>query len=130
MNYVYSTLTCDNEFAVYAPKNDPRALSVIKKRILIKGGHGVKNHLGIDTPKGVVTQVSDEDLDILEKHYSFQKQVKAGFIVVDRKERAPATVAVDMAQKDASAPLTPADFEKGDNDSPEAPVYKKKGKKE
>lgn len=128
MNYVYSTLTCDNAFAVYAPKNDARALSVIKRKILIKGGHGVKNHRGIDTPRGVVTQVTDEELEILEANYSFQKQKKLGYLVVERREVAPAKVAEDMNPKDASAPLTPADFQEGDVSTPEAKVYKKKGK--
>jgi hypothetical protein len=131
MNYVYSTLTCDNAFAVYAPKNDARQLSVIKKKILIKGGHGIKVVDANNTPRGVVTIVSDEDMELLEKNHSFNVQKKAGYIVVERtlNQKAPEVVAEDMNPKDASAPLTPADFQEGEVSTPETKVYKqKKGK--
>ncbi len=71
--------------------------------------------------------VSDEDLEFLMKNDSFIKHMKAGFLTIDKKEVAPEKKAKDMAQKDGSAPLTPADFAAGENSSTETKVYKKKG---
>lgn len=128
MPFIYSTLTCSNTFVLYAPKNDPNALSRIIKRIEIHGGHGMKHPKALDTPKGVVTQVSDEELDLLQQSSSFKRQVAAGFIVVDAKKIETEKMAENMAQKDASAPLTPKDFEVAKDSTEEAPIFKKKGK--
>lgn len=129
MPYVYSTLTCGNVFPVYAPKNDPRDLSRIVHKIEIKGGHGIKKQKEIYTPMGVRTEVSESDLELLLKNKSFQMQVKAGYITVDNKKVVAEKRAADMNPKDASAPLTPKDFEKGDLSDDEITTYKKKGKK-
>lgn len=128
MPYVYSTLTCSNIFPVYARKSDPRTLSTIIRKIEILGGHGLKNPKGIDTPQGVVTKVTDEELEILENDISFKMQVDKGFITVDKKKVDPAKKAADMNPKDGSAPLTPKDFEVSDQSSPETPIYKNKNK--
>ena len=126
MPFIYSTLTCSNSFAVFAPKNDPKSLSRIVKRIEINGGHGMKNPKGIDTPMGVVTKVSDEELSLLEGMLGFRQQVEAGFIVVDKKKTDPAAKAANMNQKDGSSPLTPKDFETAKDSTDEAPIYAKK----
>ena len=128
MPFIYSTLTCSNSFAVYAPKTDPKSLSRIVKRIEIHGGHGMKNPKALDTPMGVVTKVTDEELELLQKDLSFQQQVKYGYIVVDSKKTDPAKIAVNMNPKDESAPLTPKDFEKSDDSEEDLPIYKKKGR--
>lgn len=128
MPFIYSTLTCSNSFAIYAPKNDPKALSRIVKRIEIHGGHGMKNPKALDTPRGVVTRVSEEELELLEQSLSFRQQVEAGYIVVDNKKVDPEKKAVDMNQKDNSAPLTPKDFVTGEDSTDEIPLYKKKGR--
>jgi len=128
MPFIYSTLTCSNSFAIYAPKNDPKALSRIVKRIEVHGGHGMKNPKALDTPMGVVTRVTDEELELLKKDLTFQQHVKDGYLVIDNKKMDPAKKAVDMNPKDESAPLTPKDFEKSEDSSEEIPLYKKKGK--
>lgn len=85
MPFIFSTMTCSNTFAVFAPKTDPTTLSTIMKRIHINGGHGLKNPDGMITPKGVVTKVTDEELQLLEGMLGFRQQVAAGFLVVDKK---------------------------------------------
>jgi hypothetical protein len=125
MPFIYSTLTCTNTFAVFAPKSDPKNLSRIIKRIEILGGHGMKNPKGLDTPKGVVTKVSDEDLCLLEGMIGFRQQVEAGYLVVDKKKVDPEKKAMDMNPKDGSAPLTPKDFEKSEDLGEDLPTYKK-----
>lgn len=128
MPFVYSTLTCDNIFPVYQPNRDPHAMPVIQHKILIKGGHGVKKVKELHTPYGVRTEVSESDLELLMKDINFKKQIAAGFITVDNKKVAPEKKAIDMKEKDGSAPLTPKDFEKSDI-STETTVYKEKAKK-
>lgn len=124
MPYIYSTLTCCNTFAVFAPKADENALSRVVKRITINGGHGLKNPKGIDTPKGVVTKVSDEDLALLEGMLAFRQHVETGFLSVDKKNVDPEKKAESMSEKDGSAPLTPKDFEKSTDAGDETPTYK------
>lgn len=111
-NYVYSTLTADNAYAVYA-RNPNQDVPVIERSILIKGGNGVATkHLV--TPRGVVTEVNDEDMELLEKDYHFQQHKLNGFITVEKKEIAVDKAIKNMAPKDKSAPKTPADYKKGD----------------
>lgn len=131
MYYVYSTMTCDVEFRLYK-KNSSKDLAQIEKdskgkpiRIVINGGNGVANKV-LYTPKGAVTEVSDEHMEILKNDISFQRREKRGFLSYDKKKIEPEKKAQDMSEKDKSAPLTPKDFEPGANDSESNRVYKKK----
>ncbi len=132
MNYVYSTATCSTGYCAYDTSTPGPA--VLKKQVIIKGGHGInaahdpKNKNNIYTPKGVVTAVSDADLDFLMSNPTFIRHMDRGFLSVDKKEVAPEKKAKDMAQKDGSAPLTPADFVEGKDSSPEAKIYSSKNK--
>lgn len=124
--YVYSTLTCDNIFAIYSP-NTSHDLPVIEKSILIKGGHGVANK-NLVTPQGVVTEVNDEDMALLEQDYHFRDQIKHGFIIVEKKLHTPEKIAKDMALRDGSSPKVPSDFEVGKNSEDGQKIYKAKEK--
>jgi len=127
MFYVYSTATCSGSYTLYHD-NSNKDLAVVKKSVTINGGHGVANkHLF--TPRGVVTEVSDEDMEFLLANPKFAKHVKDGFLTYEKKFVAPEKMAASMAEKDGSAPLTPADFEESDNSAGDTKVYKKKGKK-
>jgi len=124
MHYVYSTASCSTAFVRYKePTESDKSHNQILKKVIIKGGHGIADkHLF--TPCGVVTQVSDEDMDFLLQNEAFKKAVKGGFITYDKKKIDPEKKAKNMAAKDGSAPLTPKDFEKGENDSEGLKVYK------
>lgn len=74
MNYVYSTLTADNEYSTGAGP------------VVIYGRNGARMRGKIETPKGVATRVTEEQLAALEGHLLFAKHVKDGFISVQRKE--------------------------------------------
>lgn len=133
MFYVYSTATCPISYVSYLG-NASTDIGVIQKRadgskmaVTINGGHGVATkHLV--TPRGVVTEVSDEEMDFLLQDRLFKKHMNAGFMSYDKKEVSPAKKAADMASKDGSAPLVPSDFEEGEASTKETKVYKKKGK--
>lgn len=110
--FIYSTLTCDNIIAIYADTR-PEQHAIVKKKIIIKGGHGVANK-ALYTPQGVVTEVSDDDYELLQKDYHFNDHVKNGFLKVEKRRMETEKAINDMSPKDGSAPITPADYEKGD----------------
>lgn len=132
MFYVYSTITNNTFYSVYE-NNSSKDLGMIKKRpdgtklsIEIKGGHGVANKHFV-TPRGVVTTVSDADMEVLQNIPAFKRHLDAGFISFEKKNVDPEKKVASMADKDGSAPITPKDFEESENSTPESKVYKKKG---
>jgi hypothetical protein len=129
--YVYSTATSSASYVVYV-ENSSKDLGVIKKDaqgkpllVTINGGHGVANK-HMFTPKGVVTIVNDEQMELLLANDSFQRHIKAGFITYDKKHVEPEKKAENMAQKDGSAPLTPDDFKESESSSSDTKIYKTK----
>lgn len=120
-NYVYSTLTASNNYTGYTERGNDRPL--VSKQVLIAGGHGVSNKHFM-TPMGVVTAVSDEDLEFLENNPEFKAHKERGFIKVQKKKVETERVAADMVTRDKSAPVVPQDY----NEQSEAkPVLNKKG---
>lgn len=129
MPFVYSTTTCDGTYIEYKPDlNKNQGFSEAIRKVTIKGGHGVATR-HLVTPKGVVTEVTQDDLDFLLKNASFQKHMEAGFISYDNSRVEPEKRAADMAQADGSAPLTPADFVESDDGSKSSRIYKGKARK-
>ncbi len=127
-NYVYSTLAADVSYNHYinseivkslVPGIAPKATQIplIEKAILIKGGAGVApaGIRRLETPLGIATSVSDEELELLEKNDVFQLHMKNGYIQVRRKKvDAEVVVADGMESRDVSAPVTPEDGLAGD----------------
>lgn len=114
--YIYSTLTSDVDYAIYTQTED-KDFSHISRRIRVHGGANVATKQLI-TPRGKVTEVSEEDFELLQKDYVFNLHVKNGFITHDsRKKDVDETVEKrGMVKKDRSAPKTKDDFK---NDSKE-----------
>lgn len=113
--YVYSTATNSGTYVEYE-ENSSNELSIPKKwpngqpmKVTIRGGHGLADKY-LFTPKGVVTQVSDEEMELLLRNPAFKRHIDRGFMTYDKKKIDPAKKAANMAQKDGSAPLTPADY--------------------
>lgn len=109
MRYIYSTLTCNNEYAQWVKNGDQQSIA---HSVLIKGGAGLmdKNFL---TPHGVVTEVSDEDHDFLMQNAAFLEHVKNGFITIEEKKIDVEKAAANMKRRDKSSPIVPSDYEKG-----------------
>ena len=113
MPFVYSTATGSNKYVEYYPcdKNTPHAH--IKRVIAeIKGGANLAPQEGVlITPKGAVTQVTDEQLKSLMECKAFLRHKAAGYMHVDegKDRKDPDRVARDagMNPKDGSAPITP-----------------------
>ena len=118
MAYIYSTLTGDQEYAVYPPPDqiDFKRIPKPIRTILVYGGANVinKNFL---TLRGVATHVTEEDLKALEQVKAFQRHRDRGFITVEKTRQDPEKVAqAGMASRDSSAQLEDKDF--ADNKKP------------
>lgn len=108
--YVYSTLTNSQKYVNYQPILEGQLIHQSAYEVHIRGGANLSDkHL--HTPRGVVTVVSEEDYEELQKNPEFQKHVERGFITVDKKEvHVEVAVARGMQQEDASAPVTPNNY--------------------
>jgi len=107
-NYVHSTLTNSQNYPVW--EELPNGQSRIVKDIHINGGHGLTN-TRLELVQGSVTEVSDEDLEFLEKNHAFHVHVKNGFIQVSRTGNKDKVLG-DLQQRDNSAPGSAQDIEK------------------
>jgi hypothetical protein len=111
--YVFSTLTAPQVYTrTGAGGSDlPRILA----QVYIAGGSNIPDKY-LRTPIGVMTEVSDEEMTLLEENEVFQLHRKNGFIKVEKKPADPEKVAADMTTRDDAAPLVEQDF--SDNQKP------------
>lgn len=110
MPFVYSTLTAGNTYVDYHATVNGVPTAV--RSVAIAGGTNVPNkHLV--TPMGVVTEVTDDELEFLEKDPGFIFHREKGFLKVQKTKANPEKVAADMETRDASAPAVPQDFKDG-----------------
>lgn len=112
MPYIISTLSSNVTYAVYGKATG--GLPIVKKEITVNGGTGVLNKTFV-TPNGVVTEVSDADLEILEAHPLFKRHKDNGFIKI---VKSPKVDTSNMAEKDSSAQLVEKDFTKKGKKAP------------
>lgn len=117
MPYVYSTATNSIVYEERAQMKDPSAIRPIQRQVTIKGGTGLANKHLI-TPEGVVTHVSDEDADFLEKHEAFNRHRDKGFMILRRDKVRAEKVAAEMNPRDDSRPRTPDDYKDAQSNDP------------
>lgn len=112
-HFVFSTLTADQVYTRTAPGGGdmPRVVA----QVFIAGGSNLSDKY-LRTPIGVMTEVDDEELTVLQENPVFQMHEKNGFIKIEKKKADPEKVAADMITRDQSAPLVDADF--ADNEKP------------
>lgn len=106
MPFILSTLSSDVKYTVWKSfdkdtKQPPQQL----KSILVKGGANVINK-ALVTPKGVVTEVSEDEFKSLEKVPSFKRHQERGYISVENKDPKKPDEAAKGLNKDKSAQLT------------------------
>lgn len=120
-HYVFSTLSNDNLYVNHRAADD--AENDIREAISVRDHVGVE-HAGVlikgkanvidgrlVTPRGVMTQVSDEQLSYLESNLHFGLHRKNGFVTVAKKPEDPEKIAADLIGRDTSAQLEPSDYE-------------------
>jgi len=135
MATIYSTLTAGMTYCTYKPGGDGRPVE--DKRIVIRGGNMLRaehdgRDRGITTPEGVVTEISEEDLAILETIPVFQVHKAGGFIVAipGNKKSDKLKIVSQMTKTDLSTQRTPGYFIKkreerekmGDKEVVNAPI--------
>lgn len=137
MPYVFSTLSSDQVYVQWGDAPAQGGLPVRRAQVLIAGGANVANERFV-TPQGVATQVTAEQLEILNGIKAFQDHVKANHIKVSKSKADADEVAQDMKPKDESAPLTEPDYAPGEapkigapsdeDDAPAAPTRGRRGR--
>lgn len=109
--YVYSTLSSDVAYTNHAPGGAdlPQALP----SVLIKGGAGVITGR-LDTPRGVVTEITEAQAEYLRANVVFKLHEKNGFVEISGTKTDPNKVAAEMEGRDQSAPIVPQDLPPAD----------------
>lgn len=111
MPYIYSTLAAGVIYTLTKPQDEGRQMPVELGRVEVKGGANVAHEKpSLHTPRGVATEVTDEQLALLRQNVVFQEHVAKGFIHVDNVKVDADNVARDMTKRDISAPRTPEDY--------------------
>lgn len=123
-HYVFSTLSASVRY-VNHEKGGADLPVEIGDGVLIEGGTGVMNR-NFMTPRGVMTEVSSEQMEYLGQNYLFQLHKRNGFITVEDSNKDPEKVVSEgLIPGDEGRQLTPEDFGKdghGVSNGPEASV--------
>ena len=115
--YVVSRASQDNEYIIW--ETTPNGLKKAKKSVIIKGGANVLDRKTMTTPNGVLTEITDEEYEILKECPAFQRHLDKGFVeVVKEEKKARETSKKKSDKKDGSAQLTPEDFKKKGQKAP------------
>ena len=98
--YVFSTLASDVAYTNHAAGGGDMPIDL--PPVTIKGGAGIANER-IVTPRGVATEVTEEQVEYLRQNEIFKLHEKNGFVMVSESAGDPDTVAADMTGR-ASTP--------------------------
>ncbi|MEX9225371.1 hypothetical protein AB7W86_03505 [Providencia rettgeri] len=110
--YVYCTLSNDQNYSV----TDGKVFIAGQANIMTKHMY---------TPRGRVTEISDEQYAQLKDNHVFQLHKENGFISVENRKEDPEKVATNMEASDKSAPDTVESLEA---EKQVVPKTNKKGK--
>lgn len=114
---IYSTLTNGTDLTEWEIEGGGDLMHR-GKTISIGGGAGLMPKTGLVTPLGVATEISQDDMDWLQKEGStqnreFKRLEQLGWLKAVKNagwRDDPDSVAADMAQRDNSSQVTPNDY--------------------
>lgn len=125
--YIYSTLSNSQMYTKYSPAPEG-GVSRVEKTVLINGGANVANK-NIITPRGVVTEISEEEYNLIKENTLFKTHVANGYISVEAKKAEVEKVVTNMESRSQDAPLTPEDYEiEGQHETAKTTVRAKRRK--
>lgn len=125
--YVYSTLTRPQRYTNYVVSAG--GLPVPTGSVLINGGANLIDKHFV-TPRGVVTEITDSDYQMIKDNEDFKRHIANGFLFVDDSKHDVNEVADDLVARDESAPLVPDDFDPdSENNKPPVVATDAKAKK-
>ena len=116
MKYIVSKSSQGIEFMDW--EKTVGGLNRLKRSVVIKGTAFVADKKTLEANKGCVTEISDEDYEWLKDNPTFKQMENDGYMVVMDKEKAAEKEAEKGDKKDASAQLTPEDFEAAGKEPP------------
>ena len=112
MKLILSTLSSPQTVCI-TKKQGNGSLKIVK-RIHINGGANVADRKTLLTPAGVVTELTDEDYELLIESDFYKRQNAAGFLrPVETKAEAEEPTKKGMNKRDKSAQKTKDDYEQG-----------------
>lgn len=114
--YIYCTLSNDQNYAT------------LDGTVFIAGQANVMTK-HMYTPRGRVTEISDEQYTQLKNNHVFNLHKENGFIAVENRKEDPDKVATDMEASDKSAPLTEEQLVAEGNEPPVSNKGKNNSKK-
>lgn len=106
--FIYSTLTADQIYTSW--KASANGVPQATSKILVKGGANLMTKHMV-TPRGVVTEVTPEELAELRQNEVFKLHQANGFIQVSEAKTDVEKAVSDMVGRDQSAPLVEQDEE-------------------
>ena len=129
--YIYSTLSNDQAYTTWEPISELKKMEasarVAQKIVRIAGKANIATK-ALVTPRGVVTQVTDEEYEHLKMNDVFQLHTRNGHIMVEEKKFEPeVVVAKGMKQADSSSPITPNNYQSVMASVENAPVIQQRG---
>ena len=107
MPTIYSTLTAPQSYNIHVEK--PDGTHAVARSIVINGGHGLTNRYEL-LLQGASTDVSADDLELLEKHPVFKIHKDNGFVRIDKAGLELEKAISDLEQRDKSSPVTEQDI--------------------
>lgn len=113
MAFITSKMAAPVRYAFYA--QGANRINVVVDEIQIDGGAGVINKRSLETPQGVVTEVTDEQLDKLKSHPLFKIHLTNGAVAILGTEKEAKKADKDL-KADKSSQITPEDYETGNNE--------------
>ena len=122
MGFITSKMAASVTYAFYT--KGANKINIVTDEITVNGGADVINKRSLETPSGVVTELTDEQIDKLKTHPVFKMHLANGAVAILGSEKEAKKADEDL-NKDKSSQLTPEDYEKGNN---EKQVAKKKSK--
>lgn len=106
--YIYSTMTSSVDYPNYAAAGGD--MPVANGAITIYGGANVPDDKFVMPDGSVLTRVTDDEFEALQRSSVFRAQRDAGFIIVRDHEVNSEVAASEMEGRDKSAPLVDQDF--------------------
>jgi hypothetical protein len=115
--YIASKLSFDQTFDLYDNKHPPYRKI---KSILVKGRSNVRDPHTLVMPEGVITEISDEDAEIMERDPLYKQYEANGMMKLVNSKAGARSAKADLAEKDGAAQLTEKDYRKRGKTPPKA----------
>jgi len=112
MPNITSTMTASVRYALYS--KTPGKETIVTDSVVIAGGANVASKHFL-TEDGVVTKVTEKQLQLLLNNGIFKQHLESGFVKVHKTSKKSTK---DMEAKDQSAPLVPKDYQDAGKEAP------------